>query len=182
MAATMRTSARMALAAADARELALLQHAQQLRLQAERHVADLVEEEGAAGGGLELADAALGGAGERAALVAEELALEQLVRDRRAVERDERVRGGRSGSGSSWRRAPCPCRSRPGSGRWRRWARRGRSPCRPPAWPGVRPMTSSWRCSSSPRSRCRSRGQPAQRERAVRPAAPTCSRSNGFVR
>ena len=67
------------LAAADAGELALLQDAQQLRLQVERHVADLVEEERAAGRGLELADAALDGAGEGAALVAEQLALEQLV-------------------------------------------------------------------------------------------------------
>ena len=58
---------------------------------AERHVADLVEEERAAVRGLELADAPLVGAGERAALVAEELALEELVRDRRAVERDERA-------------------------------------------------------------------------------------------
>ena len=78
------------LATTDPRELALLEHAQELGLERERHVADLVEEEGATGRGLELADAALDGAGERAALVAEELALEQLVGDRGAVEGDER--------------------------------------------------------------------------------------------
>ena len=42
-------------------------------------------------GELELAGAPLGGAGEGAALVAEELALEQLARDGRAVEGDERA-------------------------------------------------------------------------------------------
>ena len=52
----------MRLAAADARELALLEHAQELRLERQRHVADLVEEERAAGGRLELADAPLDGA------------------------------------------------------------------------------------------------------------------------
>jgi hypothetical protein len=41
--------------AADAVELAVRQHAQQARLQVERHVADLVEEQGAAVGLLEAA-------------------------------------------------------------------------------------------------------------------------------
>ena len=77
------------LAAADAGELALLEDAQQLRLEVERHVGDLVEEERARRRGLELADAALDGAGEGAALVAEQLALEQLVGNRRAVDGDE---------------------------------------------------------------------------------------------
>ena len=67
------------LVAADALELLLLQRAQELRLRLERHVADLVEEERAAVGGLELALAARDRAGERAALVAEELALDQLA-------------------------------------------------------------------------------------------------------
>ena len=40
-------------AAADALELALLQHAQQLRLRLERQLADLVEEQRAAVGELE---------------------------------------------------------------------------------------------------------------------------------
>jgi glutamyl-tRNA reductase len=42
-----------------------------------RHLADLVEEQRAAVGGLEEADLLAIGAGERAALVAEQLALEQ---------------------------------------------------------------------------------------------------------
>ena len=45
------------LAAADALERALLQHAQQLHLHVEAHVADLVEEQRAAVGELEPADA-----------------------------------------------------------------------------------------------------------------------------
>ena len=67
------------LGAADALERALLEHAQQLGLRLGRHVADLVEEDRAAVRGLEAADAARVGAGERALLVAEELALEELA-------------------------------------------------------------------------------------------------------
>src|SRR5262245_3485952 len=78
------------LATTNARELALLDDAQELCLQPERHVRDLVEEEGAAGGRFELADAALDRSREGAPLVAEELALQELVRDRRTVEGDER--------------------------------------------------------------------------------------------
>src|SRR6185295_2438521 len=60
-------------------------------LDVERHLADLVEEQRAAVGALD--QALLGGdrAGERAALVAEQLALEQLAAERRAVEPDERA-------------------------------------------------------------------------------------------
>ena len=76
---------RLHLAAADAGELALLQHAQQLGLGVERHVADLVEEERAAARLLELAGHRPVGAGEGALLVAEELALEQVARDRRQL-------------------------------------------------------------------------------------------------
>ena len=77
--------------AADRHELALLEDAQQPRLGLERHVADLVEEQGAALGLLEPADAARVGAGERALLVAEQLALDQLARDRRHIDGDERA-------------------------------------------------------------------------------------------
>ena len=83
------------LAAADAEELALGQHAQQPRLQRQRHVADLVEEQGAAVGLLEAAEVAPLRAGERAGLVAEQLAFQQFGRDRRGVERDERLCGAR---------------------------------------------------------------------------------------
>ena len=78
--------------AADAHELAVLEEAQQLRLHGERHLADLVEEERPAAGRLDLAARALARAGERALLVAEELALEERLGDRRAVDRHERAR------------------------------------------------------------------------------------------
>ena len=55
----------------------LLQHAQQLDLELERHVADLVEEDGAAVGQLELAEPPVLGVGEGALLVAEQLGLEE---------------------------------------------------------------------------------------------------------
>ena len=78
---------------ADALELLLLQHAQHLGLRGRGHVADLVEEERAAVGLLELADALPVGAGERALLVAEQFALEQRLGDRGAVDRQERLVG-----------------------------------------------------------------------------------------
>ncbi len=77
--------------AADRPVLALLQHAQQLGLQQQRHLADLVEHQRAAGGQLEQADLVAGRAGERALLVAEQLRLDQLLRQRRAVDLDERA-------------------------------------------------------------------------------------------
>jgi hypothetical protein len=67
--------------AADPVELALGQHAQQSGLERRGHVADLVEEQGAAVGLLEAAGAARLGAGERALLVAKQLGLEQLSRE-----------------------------------------------------------------------------------------------------
>src|SRR5205823_5076772 len=76
--------------AAETLELPLLEHPQQLRLQLERDVADLVEEERPAVGQLETADPLRDGPGESAALVAEELALEQARRDGGAVDLDER--------------------------------------------------------------------------------------------
>src|SRR5262249_61888432 len=76
--------------AADALDLAFLNRAQQLRLQIEAQVADLVEEQRAVRGQLELAELLTVRAGERAALVAEEGALRELARDRGEVDRDER--------------------------------------------------------------------------------------------
>ena len=81
------------LVAADALECLLLEHAQDLGLEGQRHVADLVEEDRAAVALLELADAAAVGAGEGALLVAEQLALEQVLGDGRAVEGQERCLG-----------------------------------------------------------------------------------------
>ena len=76
---------------ADRIDLALLQGAQQLDLGFERQLADLVEEQRAAVGFLELADAPVDGAGERALLVAEQDALDQVLGDGAAVDGDERL-------------------------------------------------------------------------------------------
>src|SRR5262249_43045962 len=76
--------------AADALDLATLEHAQDLRLQIERELADLVEEDRAARCGFEGALARSDRAGEGAALVTEELAFEKLRGNRAAVDDDER--------------------------------------------------------------------------------------------
>ena len=54
------------------------------------HLADLVEEQGAAGGGADDAREVVGGAGEGAAAVAEQLRVEHVLRRRGAVEGEER--------------------------------------------------------------------------------------------
>ena len=74
----------------------LLERAQNLRLQRQRQVADLVEKQRAAVRQLELAGLARHRAGEGALLVAEELGLEQVVGNRRAVDRHERAVGPRA--------------------------------------------------------------------------------------
>src|SRR6202035_1924880 len=61
----------------DALELALLEHAEELGLELERHFADLVEKERASVGELDAPEAPLERARERAALVAEQLHLDQ---------------------------------------------------------------------------------------------------------
>src|SRR5439155_12864149 len=76
--------------AADARDLAALERAEHSGLRDEIHVADLVQEEGAPVGLLEEAALLLLRAGERAALVVEELVLDLLARVGRAVYFDER--------------------------------------------------------------------------------------------
>ena len=98
-------------APADAEELALGQHAQQARLQRQRHVADLVEEQRAAVGLLEAADVAALRTGEGAGLVAEQFAFQQLRRNRRGVEGDER-RDRRAAIRGAARARPVPCRCR----------------------------------------------------------------------
>src|SRR5262245_21898434 len=75
--------------AAEPRELPVLQHLEQLGLQVRVHLADLVEEDRPVVGELELAELPLLGPRERALLEAEELALEQLRRQRGAVHLDE---------------------------------------------------------------------------------------------
>src|SRR6185295_14845098 len=74
------------LAVPDADDHPLLQRAEQLDLEVQRELADLVEEEGALVGDLELARAAHDRAGERALHVPEELALDQVLRDGAAVD------------------------------------------------------------------------------------------------
>ena len=71
---------------------------QQLGLAFERQLADFVEKQRAQVGLLEEADVVAVGAGERAGLVAEELALHEVGRDRGAVDRDHRPIGPRAGA------------------------------------------------------------------------------------
>ncbi len=68
-----------------------LQKAQQLGLCAGGHVPDLVEEQGSHVPELHETLLRLTGVGERPALVAEQLALDQVFREYRAVEPNERV-------------------------------------------------------------------------------------------
>src|SRR5262249_7923790 len=76
---------------ADAPDLAVLERAQELRLEIRREIADLVEKERPARRLLERADAPGVGAGERALLVPEQLALEEVGGDRAAVHDHERL-------------------------------------------------------------------------------------------
>ncbi|VBF82571.1 Uncharacterized protein conserved in bacteria [Burkholderia pseudomallei] len=71
-------------------DLAFLQEAQHARLAFERHVADFVEKQRAAVRRFDTADLALARARECAALVAEQFGLQQMIRNRAAVDRDER--------------------------------------------------------------------------------------------
>src|SRR5215470_9556822 len=72
-------------------ERVLLEDAKELRLELQRQIADLVEEQRTPVRELEAADPSCDGTGERPALVAEELALEETGGDRGAVELDERL-------------------------------------------------------------------------------------------
>ncbi len=77
---------------AERAEAAVLEDAEELGLELGGHLGDLVEEERAGADLLELAaDAALG-AGERAALVAEDERLDERARQRRAVDGEEGLR------------------------------------------------------------------------------------------
>ena len=74
---------------AEPGELAILQDVQQLGLQRGRHLADLVQEDRAVVGELELAWLCLQGAAEGAALEPEHLRLEQVARQGGAVDLDK---------------------------------------------------------------------------------------------
>src|SRR5260221_4700110 len=76
---------------AHALVLPVLEHAQQLRLQLAGKLADLVQEERAVARVLEVARLGLLRPGESALRVAEERGLHQRRRDRRAVQREERL-------------------------------------------------------------------------------------------
>jgi len=73
------------IAAPDALELSLLEHAQEPPLQTGVELADLVQEEGSVGGALAATGAPRDGAGEGAALVPEQLALQHRGCERGAV-------------------------------------------------------------------------------------------------
>jgi len=79
-----------ALRATHAADLVVLQHAQELDLKSEWDLADLVEEKRAARGRFEEAAVVAVGTGEGAPDVAEQLALEEVLRKRAAVDGDER--------------------------------------------------------------------------------------------
>ena len=79
------------LAAADAVDDAFLQRAQQLGLQPQIHFRDFVEQQRAAIGFLEFANAPRHRAGEGAFLVTEQFALEQLLGNGGAIDGDERL-------------------------------------------------------------------------------------------
>ena len=122
------------LSPADALELALLDDAEDLDLGRQRQLADLVEKNRASGGAFEPAGLLAVGAGECAALVAEELALDQPLGKRPAVDADERAGlRDRNGDGARLPPAPCRCRFRPGSRPGHRSRRPVRSSCRPRA-------------------------------------------------
>ena len=164
--------------AADTLERALLQHAQQLHLHVEAHVADLVEKQRAAVGELEPADASGDRARERAFLVAEELALEQLARDRAAIDRNERrVLARPRARGCAARRAPCRSPTRPGSARCCRSARLGASARRarstaaesPTGKDEYKDSTSLIDVTTTTSCRCCYTGRPCDRRRTFAP-------------
>src|SRR5207244_7706809 len=78
-------------AAADATERVVLQDPQELGLHRNLHLGDLVEEEGAPVGELEAAEPPLDRSREGAALVSEDLALDERLGNGGAVDGDERA-------------------------------------------------------------------------------------------
>ena len=87
---------RLLLPSSEPSERPLLKHAEQLHLGGRLHFGDLVEEERSPVRQLEAAQAPLRGARKRPFFVAEDLALEQRLRNRRAVDAHVRVRRARA--------------------------------------------------------------------------------------
>src|SRR6266481_1813057 len=85
------------LAGADRLEALLFQNAQHLRLRAQAHVADFVEEERTAIGFFEFADLILSGAGEAALHVPKKFRFDQLLRDSGAVHLDKQAFAAQAG-------------------------------------------------------------------------------------
>src|SRR5204863_6420490 len=79
----------------DPDELAPFDDSEDLGLKSQRHLADLVEERRPSRRGFEQPGPGVDRAGEGAALVTEKLALEQRLRQRRAVDADHRFAGTR---------------------------------------------------------------------------------------
>ena len=82
--------------AADAIELPIGQHAQQARLQVRWHVADFIQKQCATVSLFEAATAHGRGTGERPPFVPKQLALQQVLRNRGGVNRNERLGGARA--------------------------------------------------------------------------------------
>ena len=101
--------------AADAGEGAVFQKAEQLGLERAAHVADFIQEDGAAVGFFDAAEFLFDGAGEGALFMAEKLAFEQVLGNGGAVDADVIVLAALAqavqGAGD---RVPCRCRFRPG--------------------------------------------------------------------
>ena len=82
--------------AAEPAQPVVFEDPQQLGLGGDRHLADFIQQQRAALGQLEAAGAALQSAGERAFLVAKNFAFHQRVRNRGAVDGNERLGGARA--------------------------------------------------------------------------------------
>ena len=96
--------------AADALKTLVLQHARDLALGFHRHFGNLVQQQRAAMGALQHADAARGGMGIGPGLDAEQFRLEALRRQDGAVQRHERAIGA-AGLGVDHAAPRSPCRS-----------------------------------------------------------------------
>ena len=163
---------------ADTVVRAVGQHPQQTRLQLGRHVADFIEKQRPALGLLEAAAPHRLCAGERAALVAEQFAFEQVPRNRRHVERDKRHLP-RAGCvcATRARRLPCRCPTRRSSAPSRSTATAARSRETLPASTAPGPEFRELRTATH-RPAIRARFH----RRARRISSTAWSTSNGFGR